>query len=120
MYFHARSLAARTGRFGQADPVFAGLFEPQRWNRYSYALNAPVSEIDPDGELTISSSVNGCTQWPFWSSEYVMAGCAGGFPGLGLDTSQTPPTFYPGHGGGETSGQPGRTTADDRTGDASE
>jgi len=37
MYFHARSLAARTGLFSASDPVPGGTFEPQRRNRYAYA-----------------------------------------------------------------------------------
>ena len=45
-YFHARSLATRTGRFSQPDAVQAGLFEPQRWNRYAYALSNPLRYTD--------------------------------------------------------------------------
>ena len=47
----ARSYQVRTGRFNAPDPVYAGLFAPQAWNRYSYALNNPISFADPSGEL---------------------------------------------------------------------
>ncbi len=50
-YFGARFLAPRTGRFSQVDPVYAGLFDPQQWNRYAYARNNPVSFVDPSGAL---------------------------------------------------------------------
>jgi RHS repeat-associated protein len=56
-YFNARSYQARTGRFTTVDPVFTGLFEPQRWNRYSYALNSPLVFTDPDG-----LNAQSCTQ----------------------------------------------------------
>lgn len=49
MYFHARSLAARTGRFNSPDAVFGAMDEPQRWNRYAYALNQPLHYLDPFG-----------------------------------------------------------------------
>jgi len=48
-YFHARMFEMRTGRFGAPDPIEVGDLEPQRWNRYAYGLNAPLSFIDPDG-----------------------------------------------------------------------
>jgi RHS repeat-associated protein len=48
-YFHARMFQARTGRFSRPDPVSGGLFEPQGWNRYAYALNSPVSQRDFSG-----------------------------------------------------------------------
>ena len=46
-YFGARFFVPRTGRFSQVDPVFAGLFEPQKWNRYQYARNNPLTFVDP-------------------------------------------------------------------------
>lgn len=49
-YARARMYQPRTGRFTAPDPVQAGLFEPQRWNRYSYALNNSVVYADADGE----------------------------------------------------------------------
>ena len=49
-YAEARSFQVRTGRFNAPDPVYAGLFAPQAWNRYTYALNNPTSFTDPSGE----------------------------------------------------------------------
>jgi hypothetical protein len=40
---------SRTGRFTAVDPVYAGLFNPQGWNRYSYALNSPLNYTDVTG-----------------------------------------------------------------------
>ncbi len=48
-YFGARFFVPRTGRFSEIDPVYAGLFDPQQWNRHAYARNNPISFIDPDG-----------------------------------------------------------------------
>lgn len=48
-YFHARQYQPRTGRFNAVDPVYAGLFDPQQWNRYAYAVNRPTSVVDPTG-----------------------------------------------------------------------
>jgi RHS repeat-associated protein len=48
-YFGARFYTPRTGRFSQADPVYAGLFDPQQWNRYAYVRNNPLSFTDPTG-----------------------------------------------------------------------
>jgi RHS repeat-associated protein len=48
-YFHARQYQPRSGRFNAVDPVYAGLFDPQQWNRYAYARNTPLSLTDPTG-----------------------------------------------------------------------
>lgn len=48
-YFQARQYQSRTGRFTQIDPIYRGLFEPQGWNRYTYAFNNPVLYADPLG-----------------------------------------------------------------------
>lgn len=45
----ARSYQVRTGRFTGEDPIFAGLYEPQQWNRYAYAINNPLSFTDYTG-----------------------------------------------------------------------
>jgi len=52
-YFGARYYASQTGRFTTTDPfldVEKSLIEPQRWNRYAYALNNPLKFTDPDGK----------------------------------------------------------------------
>lgn len=48
-YAQARSYQVRTGRFNAPDPVYAGRFEPQQWNRYTYAVSNPLSFTDPSG-----------------------------------------------------------------------
>ena len=49
-YFHARQFQSRTGRFGTVDPVFDVGADPQRLNRYSYALGNPLKYADVFGE----------------------------------------------------------------------
>jgi RHS repeat-associated protein len=51
-YFGARYYASQSGRFTTVDPfqdLPANLVEPQRWNRYTYALNNPLTFTHPDG-----------------------------------------------------------------------
>ena len=59
-YFGARYLDAKIGRFAAVDPVRAvdsknnesnenSIINPQRLNLYAYALNNPISFIDPTG-----------------------------------------------------------------------
>jgi RHS repeat-associated protein len=51
-YMLARYYSAGMGRFTTVDPAMTlrkNLAEPQRWNRYSYALNNPIRYVDPDG-----------------------------------------------------------------------
>src|ERR1043165_9356877 len=61
-YFLARYYSATQGRFTSVDPynpilrskdasvLTAYLAEPQKWNRFTYALNNPFIYIDPTGE----------------------------------------------------------------------
>jgi RHS repeat-associated protein len=49
-YAQARMYQVRTGRFNRPDPVYAGMFDPQRWNRYSYAPERLLRS--PAGGLT--------------------------------------------------------------------
>jgi RHS repeat-associated protein len=51
-YFGARYYSGAEGRFTSPDPKAssARLENPQRWNRYTYALNNPIIYIDPDGK----------------------------------------------------------------------
>jgi RHS repeat-associated protein len=51
-YMHARFYNPNLGRFLSVDPSMdfkANLFSPQRWNRYAYVSNNPLTKIDPDG-----------------------------------------------------------------------
>jgi hypothetical protein len=52
----------RTGRFTRPDPVYAGLFNPQRWNRYAYARNNPLRFVDPSGLSELPSWY--CAEFP--------------------------------------------------------
>jgi RHS repeat-associated protein len=52
-YAETRHYLPLAGRLNRTDSVFAGLFKPQQWNRYAYALNAPLNYIDPDGRNPI-------------------------------------------------------------------
>jgi RHS repeat-associated protein len=53
-YAQARMYQPRTGRFNAPDLVYSNLFDPQRLNRYTYALNDPLGYVDPTG-LTAES-----------------------------------------------------------------
>jgi RHS repeat-associated protein len=48
-YAQARSYQVRTGRFNAPDPVYAGMFDPQQWNRYAYAASRPLTFTDVSG-----------------------------------------------------------------------
>ena len=57
-WFGTRYLSAAEGRFTSPDSVLAKstwLSEPQRWNRYEYALNNPLRFVDPDGKDAIAA-----------------------------------------------------------------
>jgi RHS repeat-associated protein len=48
-YAKARYYVNRLGRFSSPDPLSGSTGNPQSLNRYSYALNAPTSLLDPTG-----------------------------------------------------------------------
>src|SRR6185503_19372416 len=50
-YFGARYYASTAGRFTSVDPSHIGgdIFDPQRWNGFTYARNNPLRFIDPFG-----------------------------------------------------------------------
>lgn len=48
-YAQARMYQVRTGRLSAPDPVLTNLSNPQRLNRYAYALNQPLAMVDPTG-----------------------------------------------------------------------
>jgi RHS repeat-associated protein len=79
-YFGARYYQPRHGRFSQGDPVYAGLFDPQQWNRYAYARNNPLSFVDPDGRqftsgVTCPVGGDGTSSCPFamdpWNLSFI-------------------------------------------------
>jgi RHS repeat-associated protein len=58
-YFGARYMSSTMGRFMSPDPLLNSgrPSNPQTWNRYSYALNNPLTIIDPTGLYNL---VNNC------------------------------------------------------------
>jgi RHS repeat-associated protein len=51
-YMHARYYSPELGRFLSIDPAMdlkKVLPRPQRWNRYAYVSNSPMTATDPDG-----------------------------------------------------------------------
>jgi RHS repeat-associated protein len=51
-YFGARFYSAGQGRFTGVDPVVLTkkqMVNPQRWNKYAYVINNPVTSYDPNG-----------------------------------------------------------------------
>jgi RHS repeat-associated protein len=62
-YSGARYYAPSSGRFTSPDPLTADplrIVNPQRWNRYAYAANNPLTYGDPDGlDVIVFNFVNG-------------------------------------------------------------
>jgi RHS repeat-associated protein len=53
-YMHARYYSACVGRFVSVDPVLdvkKAVGDPQRWNRYAYVRNQPMTSTDPTGAV---------------------------------------------------------------------
>jgi RHS repeat-associated protein len=58
-YFGARHYSGQLFRFMSVDPLLAAdtaVTDPQRWNRYSYVGNRPLSTVDPDGRGWLSTA----------------------------------------------------------------
>jgi len=61
-YFGARYYGSPFARFTTPDPITAwkqNLQDPQRWNRYAYALNNPFRYSDPDGRCAAPAGIGG-------------------------------------------------------------
>jgi RHS repeat-associated protein len=60
-YFGARYYASAQGRFTSSDPLLASgtVYDPQSWNRYSYASNNPLRFVDPTGMWDWDASSGG-------------------------------------------------------------
>ncbi len=54
-YMHARYYDARLARFFAIDPRLGIVSHPQSWNRYAYAANDPLTNIDPTGQLNFAA-----------------------------------------------------------------
>ncbi len=54
VYMNARYYDPEIGRFLTADPVVADPKDPQSLNRYAYANNNPISNVDPTGHFSES------------------------------------------------------------------
>ena len=90
-YAEARMYQPRTARFSAPDPVYAALFRPQAWNRYSYALNSPASLTDATG-LQVEGPRNAPPNTGGCSAEFSFEKCGGddlfwnsGSGGFGFD-----------------------------------
>jgi RHS repeat-associated protein len=87
-YSGARYYASRTGRFTAPDPSNAGATtNPQRWNRYAYALNNPISVTDPNGK-------NADEFYQFYDEVDVIGDGGGGGGGYTDTVTVTAPVIY--------------------------
>lgn len=116
MYFYARSLTGRTGRFFSPDPVQAGDLDPQAWNRYTYALNNPLTFIDPYGldvqctTVRLTIAIRGNATNYYNGGSYRTCIDYGETSPEPIDTTTpTGPTGPPGGPGGPGTGGPGGT-----------
>jgi RHS repeat-associated protein len=58
-FYNARWYDPALGRFIQADTIVPSPADPQSWNRYSYALNNPLTYTDPSGHASCSIMLDG-------------------------------------------------------------
>jgi RHS repeat-associated protein len=74
-YFGARYLGSALGRWTSPDPSNLGVdfYLPQTWNRYTYAINNPLSVVDRNG------------LWPFYIHNDIIDES---FPGLSINNLQ--------------------------------
>jgi RHS repeat-associated protein len=60
--FPQREYSPGQGRWISPDPLGIGgvkITNPRTWNRYAYALNDPLSMVDPNGECAVPGGPNG-------------------------------------------------------------
>jgi RHS repeat-associated protein len=57
MDYKARFYSPYITRFSQPDTIVPNLYDPQAWNRYSYALNNPIRYNDPSGHCVVCAAV---------------------------------------------------------------
>jgi RHS repeat-associated protein len=110
-YMHARFYAPYMGRFLSVDPTLTSAKQslPQSWNRYSYAMDTPLTLIDPDGKVVYVAPAmqaavnNGRQNSPAFAAMYDAANndprvywtirsAANAKPGTRADSTQLTPT----------------------------
>lgn len=95
---HARFYDPRKGRFLSVDPINSAKRKaPQTWNKYAYANNSPINNLDPDGRSTEAAFLV-ATPKPIPAPPPVLVGVVGFGVGWGIGRAI-------GHipvGGGET------------------
>jgi len=64
-FAEARYYSFDKGRFNTTDPLLSTgePMEPQTWNRYTYALNSPLSYLDPTGMYVCKGETEQCKQF---------------------------------------------------------
>ena len=66
-YAMAREYVNRLGRFSALDPLSGSAADPQSLDRYSYAENDPINNVDPSGQNMSQTYVN------FWTALWWMS-----------------------------------------------
>ena len=88
-YMHARYAVPQWGRFLSVDPIIdtdKAVHVPQKWNRYSYALNNPVRYTDPTGKAETDLRCDVCTT-PEMQAAFRQGQTLGLKWGLAIDTA---------------------------------
>lgn len=92
-FAQARFYSNQQGRFTSADPLMASATaaDPQSFNRYTYAMNSPITTTDPSGMLSMSMT-SACGQFAE-NDESVngVEGTGGAFSGGGEEKTQEIP-----------------------------
>jgi RHS repeat-associated protein len=81
-YAMARYYRVGFGRFCSPDPLGGNPGDPQSWNRYVYARDNPINNVDPSGMSWLSSFINALVSI---------------FSGVNFGDMRTPPTFPTGN-----------------------
>jgi len=86
VYMQARYYDPGTGRFLSVDPVAPTPGNIYSFNRYAYASNNPIMNIDPDGRQSVGEMINSgaegcgpvsCAGWAALDAVWTMAGAEG-------------------------------------------
>jgi RHS repeat-associated protein len=107
----ARMYQVRTGRFSRVDPVYNGLLEPQRWNRYAYGLNNPLTYTDSAGLNANPCEYDACVTAPFVDANmwWFFSGFGGFGGGSGSGSGNDGSSGYQGRGGNPRGPAPSAT-----------